>query len=63
MHSARCCSSTSNVAALRAQRLIATVDLDQALGGGLELTAPSSDSDSATPPESTSAPTPPPPHP
>ena len=34
------------LAALRAQRLIATVDLDQALGGGLELTAPSSDSDS-----------------
>jgi NodT family efflux transporter outer membrane factor (OMF) lipoprotein len=38
------------LAALRAQRLIATVDLDQALGGGLELTAPSPDldSDSAT---------------
>ena len=36
------------IAALRAQRLVATVDLDQALGGGLELTAPSSYSDSAT---------------
>jgi NodT family efflux transporter outer membrane factor (OMF) lipoprotein len=34
------------IAALRAQRLIATVDLDQALGGGLELAAPSSDSES-----------------
>jgi NodT family efflux transporter outer membrane factor (OMF) lipoprotein len=34
------------IAALRAQRLIATVDLDQALGGGLELTAPSSNPDS-----------------
>ncbi|AXK71987.1 multidrug RND transporter [Lysobacter sp. TY2-98] len=38
------------LAALRAQRLLAVVDLDQALGGGLALTAPSSDSisDSAT---------------
>jgi NodT family efflux transporter outer membrane factor (OMF) lipoprotein len=38
------------LAALRAQRLVATVDLDQALGGGLELAAPSPDSDSATAP-------------
>ncbi|TZF88755.1 efflux transporter outer membrane subunit [Cognatilysobacter lacus] len=36
------------LAALRAQRLIATVDLDQALGGGLELTAPPSEPDAAT---------------
>ena len=38
------------IAALRAQRLLAVVDLDQALGGGLELTAPTSVSttDSAT---------------
>ncbi|MGY3264614.1 efflux transporter outer membrane subunit [Lysobacter sp. HA35] len=38
------------LAALRAQRFLAVVDLDQALGGGLALTAPSSDSnsDSAT---------------
>lgn len=34
------------LAALRAQRLLAVVDLDQALGGGLELAAPSSDSSS-----------------
>ena len=34
------------IAALRAQRLLAVVDLDQALGGGLELTAPTSDSTS-----------------
>ncbi|GAB6196095.1 efflux transporter outer membrane subunit [Lysobacter xanthus] len=32
------------LAALRAQRLVAVVDLDQALGGGLELALPTSDS-------------------
>lgn len=34
------------IAALRAQRLMATVDLDQALGGGLELAAPTTHSES-----------------